>query len=772
MNLPLMLRSRVLLLRQPRAWLAMACLPLFGPLLIFAAYAAGHGTRAPLDNAPDRPAREAIKGGAINRPRLALQLGHNMEVIAVAYSPDSKLLASASRYFTGDFGAVKIWNVHSGDLMLTLRGPLEHVQAIAFAGDSRTLATGSADHTVRFWNAYTGELLRTLPTPGDVTSLAYSADGKLLAGAAIPRPAPGEPARPAPEDLDSSPESSEFPKSTAITLWDAGTLQELHTWQETGTVDRILFSPAGHTLISSSGPRLALWDTATAQLQQAFLPATKAGPASAMRGVAISPDGNMLAGALIDRVWVWNVRTGALEHTLPLKGQFDPMKCLAFGRDGKTLFAGLDGNGGATLLRRWNVATGKALPTLHGPGEGINDIAFAPDGNTFATGEERHILGFWDAHTARLKRPPLQFVAATGPVVFAPQGHSLITGNEDGTLRFWSLKSGRLWRTMNKLTGDIDALTCSSDGKWLVSSGEFNDESGLQVWEVATGKLLHHWPSPPAEVILISPDKSLLATLNGNSGSERTVRVLDARTGKLRRLMTGHEQPVTAAAFAPDGKTIASASYDATVKLWDVHEGIARKTLEGHQGPVLSLAYSADGRWIASGGQDKTIRLWDAQTGVSRYVLTGHTAPVSALRFLSDHTLLSSAYDGTFRRWNVADGTLMRTQRLSNDVAGARFLAPDGDRAAAVNGDGALDVLDTTTGQLLASLLVLPPDQETDISEEWIAYTPQGYYVSSQEADPFIRWNVRGTLFPAAQFEPQFRRPAEVQKSLAAARHP
>ena len=65
--------------------------------------------------------------------------------------------------------------------------------------------------------------------------------------------------------------------------------------------------------------------------------------------------------------------------------------------------------------------------------------------------------------------------------------------------------------------------------------------------------------------------------------------------------------------FSPDGKSIASGSYDGSVKCWDTKKGSELKTFDGNSGMVFSVVYSPDGKTIASGNQDGTINLWDAQ---------------------------------------------------------------------------------------------------------------------------------------------------------------
>ena len=134
------------------------------------------------------------------------------------------------------------------------------------------------------------------------------------------------------------------------------------------------------------------------------------------------------------------------------------------------------------------------------------------------------------------------------------------------------------------------------------------------------------------------------------------MRVWDAATGAARLTLTGHRQMIWAVAYSPDGRFLASSSWDKTVKVWDAATGREVLTFRNHNHLVNGLAFSPDGRWLASVGSDAMVRVWDPATGEEHRVLKGHYLPVSSVAWLKDGRLLTGDSLGTLSLWDVESG--------------------------------------------------------------------------------------------------------------------
>jgi WD40 repeat protein len=270
----------------------------------------------------------------------------------IAFSPDGRLLASATGFISGD-ESVKLWDVATGQLVHQLTGHTELLYQVAFSPDGKTLASSSKDNTIRLWDLTTGTTLRTITPAGP--AFAFSPDGKVLAyGVCTRRGGHGECVQ------------------GLITLSDVATGQEIRSWQEglTSGVSLVAFSPNGKSLAAASSDStdpacgmgtsvVNLRDVTTGNLIRTFsfgCPYNPKDPLSVPYepGLAFSPDGSVVVGGAYVGFRLWRVATGQELRYLP--GAVGPLfanKEAAYSPDGKLLALQFN-NGGATELSKLN----------------------------------------------------------------------------------------------------------------------------------------------------------------------------------------------------------------------------------------------------------------------------------------------------------------------------------------------------------------------------------------------------------------------------------
>jgi WD40 repeat protein/DNA-binding XRE family transcriptional regulator len=573
------------------------------------------------------------------------------------------------------------------------------VTSVAFSPNGKLLA-GADAHTVRLWNPTTGQAIGT-PLPADspsgagVYSAAFSPDGKLLASAS----------------------------GATVRLWNLATRQPigapLRAVAGPGTVNGVLFSPDGKLLATAgSDGTVRLWNPATGQPVGEPLVADAAAGGS-VNAVAFSPDGKLLASADSDgTVRLWSRATGrpvaapiyVVQGPGPVLGA--GVLGVAFSPHGN-LLASADMNG---VARLWNPATGapvgRPLRVGTGPRHAVLGVAFSPDGKLLATADANGNVRLWD--TAN-RRPLASLLAAIGfresvnAVTFSPDGTLLAAADEDGTVRLWNLATRRAPRaplpadtgTGSALGAGVLGVAFSSDGK-VLASADANDV--VQMWNPATGQpvgtpvVAGTAARGSVNAVAFSHDGEQLATAVGG-----TVRLWNRDTGRptgapIHASIAG--AVVLGVAFSPDGKLLAASSPVGHVMLWRLGTRQAAGILlaaHANVGGVRGVAFSPDGKLLATADADGIVLLWNAASGkaVGAPIAadTGPGGGVNGVAFSPDGKLLATAgADGIVLLWNVATGKAVGAPIAADTgpgggVNGVAF-SPDGKLLATADADG------------------------------------------------------------------------------------
>ncbi len=285
-------------------------------------------------------------------------------------------------------------------------------------------------------------------------------------------------------------------------------------------------------------------------------------------------------------------------------------------------------------------------------------------------------------------------------VAFRPDGALLAGALSDGNVVIWDAHSGRTLRSLKGRGVLARSVAFTLDGKRLAVGygGQSGDPKSpaageVSVWDSDTGaKLLSVEHNGPVYAVAFSPDGEFVA-----SGSENGSTLWDSRSGEFRRTFAGPAGgKVSALVFSPDGRRIAIGGGDqrmagpSELKVWDVGMGNQLLDLSGHAAFILSVALSPDGRRLASASWDQTVRVWDFETGQELFALKRPSGAHSSVVFSPDGQRLAiGSHDGVIRICDSHDGQELYTIKGRSGQIYSLAFSPDGKRLASARASDA-----------------------------------------------------------------------------------
>lgn len=564
-------------------------------------------------------------------PPLDPRLGTACPAVAVAWSPDGRMLVLGTPFYGGP---LYLWDTQTGAVRALPTGGMARMVHIAFSPDGSLIAgsfallRGAGPWGTVVWDVASGEKLCVLPL---TFHLEFTGDGKYLLGATL--------------DWETRP----GPFSPRIVMWEVGTWREAHVYE--GLWGPFSLSPCGRYLAAVQGiyGSISLVELGTgvvrARLKAAVFGHGLSGHERASP-LGFSPDGESLAFVGEDgALWLWTWRTGALRAT-PAKN----VRAAAFSPDGLTLVTASRGRPHVEIWDLPGFTRRGELPSQTVPLE-WGALALSPDGSLLASAARSEVV-LWDLNAGRLFTT-LNLSGLAGPVAyhphrpwlavgvrgrfqaeilvwdgdlnhrplaleghrrgvtalaFAPSGTALVSGGADGFVYVWDLTTADKRLTLSTGTDAVVAISLSPNGDWLaVASVSWPYASspppkfpppgwpGSQVslWDLKSGEKVQLWEDRSGP-LAFSPCGQYLAMAHAQG-----MEIFDLSASQLAaRIGEPGERPLF---FTPDGKYLVARTGEGRVRFYRPFENARIREIPSQSvfdvllDPARGLLYTAHG---------------------------------------------------------------------------------------------------------------------------------------------------------------------------------
>ncbi|OAX39900.1 WD40 repeat-like protein [Rhizopogon vinicolor AM-OR11-026] len=583
----------------------------------------------------------------------------DLDVVSLCWSIDGE------HVLAGNLGGViRMWNIRSGNTTL---GPIEtghaELYVATYLHDQTKIATGGEDEdAINIWDATTGEQLSTVKHDSPVLSLASTSDQKKL--------------------ISGSDDGS-------IRIFDTATWDQiaiLHHENRDGVAALALFQ--NDCLLASVSGDIRLWDLDT------NLPVGTPIQNEVDRA-AISADGKLLVTFAWHTNYVWDIHTilkdpglkSLLSISKVLQGTLKmlrPIKSLPV----------LNISDGATRRPA-------ELEDVHRPPQGLFDNP--RDYIESSTNKNEHTFTIKPCQKLRGK------TSRVIGVVHLPDVRRIITSSVDGLLLLWDLESGErigdAWKDDGDDHLDVERIALSPNGK-TVASGSY--DGIVRLWDIETKKVPYQklrGETGGVICVIHLPDVRRIITCSGDDSLMLWDLESGERIGDAWKDDGNDHLDVERIALSPNGKTVASGSYDGTVRLWDVEtkKVVARWTGEYR---AVSVCWSADGERVLTGYSKGMIRVWNIRSDntILGPIKTGHKELCVATYFHNKTKIATGGEDeNAVTIWDSKTGKLLSTVKHDSPVWS---LASTFDQKKLVSGsfNGSIRIFDTATWNQIAIL--------------------------------------------------------------------
>ncbi len=363
----------------------------------------------------------------------------------------------------------------------------------------------------------------------------------------------------------------------------------------------------------------------------------------------------------------------------PTQKRQPKVQALAFSPDGEYLATACDD--GTARIWTWQTANDKPFKCMRHETWNLSTVVYSPNQPYLVTVSAEHIISVWDTYSEKLIATKKLPNATVTDITFNIDGRCLLITTLNGSIEVWAIINNELQRIYGR-------------------------GYGYSLWGVAI--------SPDEQSVVISGDNR--AILQWKPGSEGVEYI--------------EHEGISAIAFSPKGKYLATAGRDHTARVWDVSNG--REIARMPHDPTFSdawqaVAFSPDGKYLATANGSKTVRVWEATSGeeVARITHENNVRDIAFYPVPNGRYLVATASgDQTAQVWELdrlPEVACVIHEKMVLDVA----FSPDGNYLATASEDGTVRISEVTTGKEFPSISI--PDNQPVRA---IAFSPDGEYIA------------------------------------------
>jgi WD40 repeat protein len=734
--------------------------------------------------------------------RLVLPLGHTDAVNTAVFSPDEKLILTASSDHTA-----RIYEVSTGKELQVLSNHIDEVNSAVFSPDGKFALTSSLDGTASIYEVSNGKELHMLKGGhrDELLSAVFSPDGKMALTASMDQTA---------------------------RIFDVSSGSEIRVLKgHDGGILKAIFSPNGKLVLTASNDKTArIYEVSTGRLLHVLK-----GHKRAVTIAEFSPDGTLVMTSGDNSIRIYDVESG--EQKLIMQGYTRKVESAKFSDDGTLVLSS-----GDSTVRIYQVSSGNEKKVIKFNSK-VDWAVFSPDsklGIVKLLGSNSLIFEVDSGNELKVVSGRKSY---ENSAVFSHDGKLVLTACMNNFAIIYDVSSGKELKILEGKTAKVESVDISNDGRLALTS---NSNHSVHLYSLNSGEVLKTFRGRYAE---FSPDLKYLLTCVGkttiihevdggreiqilkghtdivgsakfctdgslviSASDDNTARIFKTGSGEQLKVLSGQGNLVDAinfvsfdvnsnyalnlplcsntigiynlednrefhiinqnkdytktwinsADFSPNGKFFITANNDHSARIYNVTDGNLQKELKGHSDWVKSAVFNADGTLAITASYDKTARIWETETGKALRILKGHKRWVTSAVFSPDDKLaLTASDDMTARIYEVSSGKELKVLTGHDNAIESAFFFDDGKKIHTSSSDHKSIIWDVATGNPIYERIQLQ-------NNNWLVKLPNSpYYMCSKDASKMLHYVTPSLkVIGFEQLDPVYNRPDIVLDSI------